>query len=247
MLQISNIKIKLSDKAISKAWLKLYQSLNVDPDKIVSNLPIDNEDFMQKIKKANDLFGFDWPLNPQTQDEYNLMHKDIETAPKHKADLLQQIHNDLHVKESHGSKASHIQVVWSESLGQFYRKKPISYDMPDHAEPFEKELKYGDVYLGFPHVGKSPEVCMLQNDVSNLNQTCKIHNKIVCDILISLSNQTCNTDNDLLLWYEANKITMFTKEEMLKYNGWAKIGEVINKDDIENVDKENLTISYVKN
>ena len=69
MLQISNIKIKLSDKAISKAWLKLYQSLNVNPDKIVSNLPIDNEDFMQKIKKANDLFGFDWPLNPQTQDE----------------------------------------------------------------------------------------------------------------------------------------------------------------------------------
>ena len=50
MLQISNIKIKLSDKAISKAWLKLYQSLNVDPDKIVSNLPIDNEKNKKKIK-----------------------------------------------------------------------------------------------------------------------------------------------------------------------------------------------------
>jgi len=65
--------------------------------------------------------------------------------------------------------------------------------------------------------------------------------------LISLSNQTCHTDNDLLLWYEENKITMFTKKEMLKYNGWAKIGETVNKDDLENVDKENLTISYVKN
>jgi len=247
MLQVSNIKINLLDNVMARKWLELYQSLDVAPDRIIHNTGISDDNFANKIKTANELFGFNWPLSPRSQEDYNMMHKDIETAPKHKADLLQQIHNDLHVKESHGSKASHIQVVWSESLGQFYRKKPISYDMPDHAEPFEKELKYGDVYLGFPHVGKSPEVCMLQNDVSNLNQTCKIHNKIVCDILISLSNQTCNTDNDLLLWYEANKITMFTKEEMLKYNGWAKIGEVINKDDIENVDKENLTISYVKN
>ena len=247
MLQISNIKIKLSDKAISKAWLKLYQSLNVDPDKIVSNLPIDNKDFMQKIKKANDLFGFDWPLNPQTQDEYNLMHKDIETAPEKMADLLQSIHHDLHVNENGSNTASHIQIVWSESLGQFYKKQPINCDMPDNAESFEKELKYGDVYLGFPHIGKSPEVCMLQNDNSNLNQTCRIHNKIVCNILISLTDLNCATDEQLISWYDENKITMFTKEEMLKYNGWAKIGEVINKDDIEKMDLQNLKISHDEN
>ena len=40
---------------------------------------------------------------------------------------------------------------------------------------------------------------------------------------------------------------MFTKEEMLKYNGWAKIGEVINKDDIEKMDLQNLKISYDEN
>jgi hypothetical protein len=39
---------------------------------------------------------------------------------------------------------------------------------------------------------------------------------------------------------------MFTKEEMLKYNGWAKIGEVVNKDDLQSIDKENLEISYAK-
>ena len=119
--------------------------------------------------------------------------------------------------------------------------------MPDNAESFEKELKYGDVYLGFPHIGKSPEVCMLQNDNSNLKQTCRIHNKIVCNILISLKELNCASDEQLISWYDENKITMFTKEEMLKYNGWAKIGEVINKDDIEKMDLQNLKISYDEN
>jgi hypothetical protein len=244
MLQISNIKIKLLDNALARKWLALYQSLDIAPDQIIHNTGISDGDFTNKIKEANKLFGFDWPVNPKTQADYNMMHKDIETAPKDKADLLQSIHNDLHVKESHGSKASHIQIVWSESLGQFYKIKPISFDMPDDAESFKKSINRGDVYLGYPHIGKSPEVCMLQNDVSDLTQTCRIHNKIVCDVLISLSNQTCNTDDDLLSWYEENKITMFTKEEMLKYNGWAKIGEVVNKDDLQSIDKENLKISY---
>jgi len=38
---------------------------------------------------------------------------------------------------------------------------------------------------------------------------------------------------------------MFTKEEMLKYNGWAKIGEVINKEQINNMDRNNLKTQYV--
>jgi hypothetical protein len=85
---------------------------------------------------------------------------------------------------------------------------------------------------------------MLQNDNSNLNQTCRIHDKIVCDILISLTSLNCETDNQLLKWYDDNKITMFTKEEMLKYNGWAKIGEVFNKDQIDKMDRNNLKIQY---
>ena len=88
---------------------------------------------------------------------------------------------------------------------------------------------------------------MLQNDNSNLPQTCRLHNKIVCDILISIVDNTCETDEQLVSWYKENKITMFTKEEMLKYNGWARIGEVINKDDIDKMVWTDPKISYVKN
>ena len=31
---------------------------------------------------------------------------------------------------------------------------------------------------------------------------------------------------------------------MLKYNGWGKIGEVVNKDQIDNMDTTNLKTSY---
>ena len=113
--------------------------------------------------------------------------------------------------------------------------------------PFQKKIKRGDVYLGFPHVGKSPEVCMLQDDNSNLLQTCRLHDKITCDLLISIVDQVCQTDEQLITWYEENKITTFTKEEMLKYNGWATIGEVINKDDIDNMIWSNPKISYAEN
>jgi hypothetical protein len=247
MLQVSNLNIKLLDKVITKKWMELHQSLDVDPDSIIDNNSISDDMFVKDIQEANKEFGFNWATNPKTQDEYNQMHKDIETAPKDKADQLQSIHNHLHVKEAGNNKASQIQFVWSESLGQFYKKQPIEYDMPKDAEPFDKTIAYGDVYLGYPHVGKSPEVCMSQNDNSNLEQTCRIHNKIVCDILISLVDVTCKSDNQLLEWYDNNKITMFTKEEMLKYNGWAKIGEVINKEQINNIDRNNLKIQYVTN
>jgi hypothetical protein len=246
MLRISNLNIKLYDTVMTRAWLKLYLNLNINPDLIIDNSGISNETFTNDIQEANKKFGFDWPTNPTTQNEYNQMHKDIETAPKHKADLLQSIHNHLHVREAGDNGASQIQFCWTESLGQFYKKKPVLIDMPEDAEPFSKKLKYGDVFLGFPHIGKSPEVCMLQNDNSNLPQTCRLHNKIVCDILISLVDRICDTDEQLLSWHGTNEITMFTKEKMLKYNGWAIIGEVINKDDIVNIDRKNLRMTYAK-
>src|SRR5210317_2152229 len=106
MLQVSNIKINLLDNVMARKWMKLYQSLSVTPDQIIHNTGISDIDFANKIKTANELFGFNWPVNPRTQEDYNMMHKDIETAPKDKADLLKRIHNDLHVKESHSSKDS---------------------------------------------------------------------------------------------------------------------------------------------
>jgi hypothetical protein len=69
----------------------------------------------------------------------------------------------------------------------------------------------------------------------------------VCDILISIIDHTCETDAQLISWYDENKITMFTKEEMLKYNGWATIGEVINKNEIKNMAWNNPKMNYVTN
>ena len=93
MLRISNLKIKLLDKVITKKWLELQQSLAVAPDSIIDNNSISDDIFVKDIQEANKEFGFSWTTNPKTQDEYNQMHKDIETAPKDKADLLQSIHN----------------------------------------------------------------------------------------------------------------------------------------------------------
>jgi lipid A disaccharide synthetase len=85
MLQVSNLNIKLLDKVITKKWLELHRSLNVAPDSIIDNDCISDDIFVKDIQEANKEFGFNWGSNPKTQDEYNQMHKDIETAPKYKA------------------------------------------------------------------------------------------------------------------------------------------------------------------
>lgn len=243
MLKISNLEIQLDDTNLAKSWLSLYQSLNVDPDMIIDNSPIDDEVFARDIKRANSLFNFDWPEYPKTQNEFNEMHKDLESAAPEIADKLQYIHNLLHVKESQGVR-SQIQIAWSDSLGQFYKKKPIYQKMSSAIEPFSKNIKYGDVYLGYPHIGKSPQEAMRHKDNKNLKQTCKLHDTVGCDIIISLVDSHCDSDNNLIEWYDREKITFFSKEDMLKYNGWPKIGHVVNKDQIMKLDTNNLTSSY---
>ena len=243
MFKVSNLKIKLLDNVICREWLALYQSLNIDPDFISDNSGVDDETFAQSIKQTNKEFGFNWPESPKTQKEFNAMHKDIESAPAHMADRLRVVHDQLHVKESQKG-VSQIQIGWAESLGQFYRKKPINRNMPEDAEAFAKEVRRGDVCLGYPHVGKTPETCMRQQDNENLAQTCRLHDSVVCDIIIMLTDSVCASDRELLQWYDDNKITMFTKQDMLKYNGWARIGEVENIDQLASIDKKNLRTSY---
>jgi hypothetical protein len=243
MFKVSNLKIKLLDNVLCREWLTLYQSLNVDPDFISDNSGVDDETFAQSIKQTNKEFGFDWPESPRTQKEFNAMHKDIESAPTHMADRLRVVHDQLHVKESQEG-VSQIQIGWAESLGKFYRKEPIYRKMLENAEAFAKEVKRGDVCLGYPHVGKTPETCMRQHDNESLEQTCRLHDSVVCDIIIMLTDSVCASDRELLQWYDNNKITMFTKQDMLKYNGWARIGEVENIEQLASVDKTNLRTSY---
>jgi len=235
MLKINNLEIKLNDSVVANKWKELHTSLNIAPDELLDDAEISQETFTAQIKKANSLFGFDWPVNPATQEDYNKMHKDIETAPKDKADIIQSIHHKLHVRESGGNRPSQIQIAWTKSLGQFYRKKAIFKEMPADAEPFAKQIKFGEVFLGYPHVGKSPESCMLHEDNRQLEQTCRLHNRIGTDIIIRIAPGThyCNTDKKLEQWYDKNKIDMFSKEDMLKYNGWSVIGEVVNKDELQ--------------
>ena len=232
MFKIQGLQVKLHNTIIADTWKELHDDLNIAHDEVLNDSGLDKENFRDSIQKANNLFGFNWPLYPNTQKEFNRMHKDIETTPKDKADIVQSIHNQLHVMEAGFSKASQIQFAWNKSLGQFFKKKAVFRIMPKIAEPFVKQIKFGDVFLGYPHVGKSPESCMLHHDNVNLEQTCRLHDRIVPDILVRIAPgiQFCNTDKQLLEWYDKNGIKMFTKQEMVKYNGWAVIGSVINKD-----------------
>ena len=237
-----NLKVNLFNSVLTQTWVELQKNLQCNPDTVLFNTVVDPNQFKNLIEKTNKEFGFNWKINPKTQEDYNSMHKDIETASNENKAKLQKVHNLLHVYENkHDSSATQLQLVWSDSLGKFYKKKAIKVAMPSKINSFFKQVKRGDVILGYPHVGKSPESCLKQNDNTKLYQTCRLHDTVATDIVVILKDTICSTtESQLLEWYDANKDSIantFTKEDMLKYHGYAKIGEVADLSMLNEIEK----------
>ena len=77
MFKIQGLQVKLHNTIIADTWKELHDDLNIAHDEVLNDSGLDKENFRDSIQKANNLFGFNWPLYPNTQKEFNRMHKDI--------------------------------------------------------------------------------------------------------------------------------------------------------------------------
>ena len=230
LLEFQNltISIALNNNANTKAWINLHKNLEIQPDTIISNTPINKEELRTAIENANKKFNFNWPVYPNNQTQFNKMHKDIETLQEDQVDLIHNVHNFLHTYESKGN-FTNVQISWAKNLGQFYKEKPIK--VPLEEVNFAKEWHPGEVIIGYPHVGRSPHSCMITNDNMKLQQTCKLHDHISTDFIINVSSKQQTDDNKLSKWYDQNSQVLkniFTKDQGLNHNGYLVIGKVEN-------------------
>jgi hypothetical protein len=112
---------------------------------------------------------------------------------------------------------------------------------------FDYQFTIGDVIVNYPHVGKSPWMCLKTKDNSNLKQTCRLPDACPPGFFVLLENCRLQQDQmhtQLIQWYKDNEDQLkdlFTIEEMLAYSGEYKIGTILNKDQIPLLQKSNIT------
>lgn len=218
-------------------------------DRIFYSKSVDQllSEFFEKACRAKQIFDLNWDLTDLEnldQQTFNSWHRDIETFDlrKHppwsqeKGDFFIDLHELMHKFESifagaYEPERHTIQVKW------FYPSVP--WPCTPKMIP-ESDLVAGDVYADYPHVGKDPWICMIQNDTQILKQSCRLRDACAPGFLIAI-RQPDKSDcelrkQQLTSWYHQHReqlSDLFDLETMLAHDGHFKIGTISNKDQLE--------------
>jgi len=218
------------------------------------------KDFLNKAQRAKELFNFEWDLTNLTQDKFNLWHRDIETFDlskyppwsQEKGDFFIALHTALHAAElsvknnNFSFTRAMIKIKW------------FAPSLPWPETPNFKsklDIAAGDIIADYPHVGKTPWLCFQQNDITNLQQSCRLPDACPPGFLICLINHKITDtetkkklqlerEQQLTNWYQQNidqLETLFTHDQMLTYDGEYCIGRLKNIDQLHLLQTFDLT------
>jgi hypothetical protein len=218
------------------------------------------KDFLDKAQRAKELFNFNWDLTNLTQDNFNLWHRDIETFDlskyppwsKEKGDFFVALHAALHAAENPMKNNN------SSFSRMMVHIKWFAPSVPWPETPKFKsmlDITAGDIITDYPHVGKTPWTSFQQNDITNLQQSCRLPDACPPGLLIWLtSHKITNTETkkkfqlereqQLTNWYQQhiNQLEkLFTQDQMLAYDGEYCIGRLKNIDQLPLLQTFNLT------
>ncbi len=215
-------------------------------DRIFYNKPVDQllSEFFEKVLRAKQIFNLNWNLEDLNQQSFNSWHRDIETFDlskyppwsQEKGDFFIDLHHLMHKVEQifagayKNSERKHIQVKWFNSSVPW----PCTPQMIS-----ENDLVAGDVYADYPHVGKDPWTCMIENDNQVLKQSCRLRDACPPGFFIVVGQPgkiDCETrKQQLTSWYHQHRdqlSDLFDLETMLAHDGYFKIGTISNKNQL---------------
>ena len=256
------VEIEL-DSTVNAEFFKNYLlGFNRPADQLFYTQPAEQvlKDFLNKAHRSKELFNFEWDLTNLTQDNFNLWHRDIETFDlskyppwsQEKGDFFIALHTALHAAETlvnnNNSTVSRtmIRIKWFESSLPWP-------EMPKFKSTLD--IAAGDIITDYPHVGKTPWQSFQQNDITNLQQSCRLPDACPPGLLIWLTNYTITDtetkkkiqlkrEQQLINWYQQNinqLETLFTQDQMLTYDGGYCIGRLKNIDQLHLLQTFDLT------
>lgn len=196
------------------------------------------KDYMLKLaEEAKDKLGWQWESDKYELSLTRMLHKDLEatlgvtgfkTIPQEFDNLIHELHYCLHLIQSgqnNKKKNGWLQIEWYNDNG---------FPLKD-TDLFVSKLNFGDVKLQNPFVGHGPLQIYLEQDFTNVSQTCKFHDFVKPGINILISNHTY-TDPELVLTafkkYAPEFVEKHTEEKIVAYTGHPVIGKVENIKDL---------------
>jgi hypothetical protein len=202
------------------------------------------KEFIPMVEKANQAYNLNWNVSNFNQLIFNAWHRDIENFdiaqfPNDTGELMIRLHALMHRVENAFNDPTNKNDTAGRIFVQWYAD-PFPY-IEEPQIITEDKLQAGDVVAIYPHVGKSPHVCMMHNENSNLEKFCKLSNMSISgfEILLRDGFSPARVQSDiekLKVWYNNNVEVlskMFSEETMLKYHGSYKLGQVRDASQIE--------------
>lgn len=239
---VPTLKVKLDSTSLANKYYELMKSqYSEDSNVIFRDQQYYTIDVLQDLaQKANECLGWKWDVSDTSIQNLNILHKDIEylvgdgyeNLPAEYDDLVHDIHFALHSIEKDNSRGSWLQLEWYNDNG--FEIKPDEY-------PSKKVCNIGDIKLQNPYVGHSPYMVYMQNDITDIMNTCKFHNYVKpgINIMIQQYNHGLGIEEPEENYYNwfmkhcPEFIEKHTWETTRSFLGEPIIGKILNLEDLE--------------
>ena len=261
--QTLNFNIEIYEDTISQLFFQQHQDITQQypthsTATIVDSTKYNINYFIDQISQANSIRALDWTKYHiqdgienyhSNQLQFNKMHKDLEVvAGIHKyaglneeqKTLIDDMHCCLHSLETSQAPLDYHFDSRSYILFNYY----VGYNLNSMPEPvkFKRSIAPGEVMLDYPYVGKEPIFCMIHNDNSILQQTCKMIDKVSVSWKLHVGNEVGqkwgpdpwpkDVDAELTAWYYKNKTDLdalgYDLKKIINHTGFCTIGRIDN-------------------
>lgn len=186
--------------------------------------------------QAKTVLGWDWIADLYDLATTTRLHKDIETyltqgfenIPEEHDHLCHELHYAIHAVQAGSTRGQWLQVEWFNDA---------SISMPDDFE-FTCQLNFGDIKLQNAYVGHDPAFMFMQEDFSNIPQTCRFHDIVKPGINIMIDQYNFKVTDTYLTTLQQHApdwVKQHGVDKILRYTGWPKIGTVLNLDVLQDI------------
>lgn len=232
---------KLNDTELAERYYQqLKKQYQDDPRPIFRDPQKYTLDYFKNLcTKVLPVLGWTWQRPYYNTETLVELHKDIETylengynnITEDQDALLHELHFALHAVESNGQRSTWLQIEWFNDLGF-----PIQAD----EYPAKKTLNFGDIRLQNPYVGHHPQFVYQQRDITNIMQTCRLHD--FCKPGINLVIEDGGDDffdwNHYLDFFRTHAqdfLSLHGEETLCKFTGHPVVGQIQNLSDFETI------------
>jgi len=249
----NKLKLVLDNTKLGQQYCSLVKHNYNESFPIFRDRPRYTVEYMLELaREAKEKLGWEWNFDHYDISITALLHKDIErlvgsegfsAIPAELDNLIHELHYCLHIIQDnnpHKGRDAWLQIEWYNDNGFALEETNI----------FKQNLEFGDIKLQNPFVGHGPLQVYLEQDFTNIPQTCKFHDFVKPGINISIGDMPAV--NPMLVLDAFKKhcnefVEQHTEEKILQYTGYPVVGKVENLNDLLAVESAPvLELEYIE-